>query len=304
MTATESIMPNPTIPPNALALGAHHLRRFVIRPYGRKPDAPKVAVTLSLWNTARPSAGPGSLPFVGYRLYVHDTSIPGTGRRGLVVWESDSYIPVPGQDVTDIAIALFDYMTARPGNVDGPNVDHGTWTPAQLDFALRHGAATRAEARRRLARSPEELTPLRTALEVAYSKRKDLGTAQDETPRHWLRFGCIQVAGRTKVDAREALEAAIANHVSHKPAFKVKNGNVYVLLAEGADYVIQIVHPDRPDQPLGDALRFAARDIGEAAAVFDGFLAKLGAPPAPASLPAPRRRPAARAQRPLVRATT
>lgn len=305
MTASASILPNPTIPPSALVLGAHHLRRYVIRPYGRKPAAmPAVSVTLSLWNTACPSAGPGTTPFIGWRLYVQDPSLPGASRRGIVVWEADNYIPAPDQDVTDIAVAIFEHVTTRPGDKCATPVDHTQWTPAQLDFAIRHGIATRAEARRRLARSPEELTPLRTDLEVQYSKRKDLGARDAVEPRHWLRFGLVSANGHTKREAQDALNAAIANHVSHKPEFRVRNGNVYALLAEGSEYVIQVIHPDRPDAPLGDVLRFQAKDVQEAAVVFDGMLARLGAPAVPALPQTPRKRPAARAPRTLVKAHT
>lgn len=285
----------PTIPPQSLAMGAHNLRRYTFRPWGRGPAAEgKPSFTLSLYDTARSSDGPGSMTFIGYRLYLH----PAGTRRGVVVFERDDFVPEPGMDLSGIAIAVLDALTTRPGDVAGEAT--AELSPSQLDFVVRWGADLRRAARERLAWSPEQLRDLRADIATLYTVRRDGGGQA----RHAMKLGVVEAKGGTLRECKEALSRALANHVSAEPEFRqgARTGILYAFYPQGGDWVIQALHPGRPDAQgglLGQRVQWPMDRAG-ARESLEGVLARLEA--SQPSVPAAWRRslaprPSARAPR-------
>lgn len=279
----------PTVPPSALALGAHALKRYTFRPWGRGPAAEgRPSFTLSLWDTARPSSALGP-PFIGYRLYLHEA---GT-RRGRVVFDRDDFVPEAGMDLNGVAIAILDAITTRPGDVAGEHTEE--LTPAQLDFVVRWGADLRRAARERLAWSPEQLRDLRADITTTYTVRKE------GDQRHRMAQGVVVASGATYRECRERFAAAVANHISAAPEFRVgaRTGTLYAFYPVGGEWVIQALYPTRAETDgglLGESVRWPMDREG-AVASLEGVLARLESQPTLPEAWRPKgRRVSARAQ--------
>lgn len=278
-----------TIPPNS-APGATRLRRFTFRPYDKRADdgtlTRGVSFGLSLYDTGTPS--PNGAPFLGFRLYQHT---PGA-RRGVVLFEAANWAPESSPlDVTAEAVRLVNFLTTRPGEPGDEAL--AAWVPAQLEFALAHAGALRAEARRRLAWSLPEHTHFRLTLDVVQEARADLRALA----RYRTRFGVLEADGHTQHEARAALAQAAARHCSMLPGIFVgeRTATVYVLYPHGAEFVLQPVNPTMPADPLETPARFTAGNPSDAVTAARKAIARLEAPPPPQALPRAWQRPGPKA---------
>lgn len=160
-------------------------------------------------------------------------------------------------DLDETAASILDVLTRAPG--DDESHDFSQYTPPQLDWAVQHAHALRQLVGARLAWQDSKVD-LRSDLEATYSRRA-LGEL-----RHRFRFGIVDVAARTKRDAKAGCSDAIRNQCSATPIFgKNGMGELYALFPRGAEWVIQVLQPGSQDW-LGDVHTFAARTPEEAEA--------------------------------------
>jgi len=258
--------PSSVLPPSLI--GASHLGRYVIR-----PDGPKgIAFTLSMYDTTIPSGDGGT--WVGYRLYQR---APNGDRKGTVIFEDKLVPPGPTKDPADLAKVILDTLAAGPGDLSPDPTEH--YSPEQLAWATKWGAAVRKAAKEKFGWSDDEVRELRADLSMVYNRREDLKAHS----RHQLRTGVIEVKARTKREAVAEMREAIRNHVSAIPQFQVGSVSrqLYCLYPHGSEMVIQTLRPQYPGSLLGDAMRFKARDLEEAKHTFDVVTRGLEAPSEP-----------------------
>ncbi len=284
--ATKSVAPTPN---------AVHLLRRTLRPYGTG----NLVVTLSLWDTGNEHPQGGN--WLTYRLY---SSMPGSGKRTEIVFEGTT---APAMDPDDVAVRLIDRLTRRPGD---EGTEEEAWTPTQLDWVLHHGRAVREVAVNRLAWSIPTAQQLRAGFDVVYAKRVDPRAAL----RHQYSSGVVMAAARTKTEAKTAFARAVGGQLSSLPVFRVgvNSRQVYALYPHGADWVLQVVDPTRPQAPLGESVRFQAGTVAEAEALLTKTMgtregkAPISVPPpagprvATPPPPQPKKRPKARAWQPTM----
>lgn len=202
--------------------GAARKARRILRPYGRN-SLP--AFTLDTFTTPDPEC-------TGWRLFAHleDDS------RVILFEASD--LPAMSDPDDEVRAAL-DWACIQPG--DEGDTRLSAFTPAQLDWSMRHAAALRKEARERLGWGSESLRPLRADLDVVYQVRRDLASAN----RHRARAGVVEVVARTRVECKETLVQAVANHVSALPTLRwgARSGAAYLLYPHGRDWCVQRAAP-------------------------------------------------------------
>ena len=260
-------MPNSSIIPASL-IGASHLGRYVLR-----PDGPKgIAFTLSMYDTSIPTGDGGT--WVGYRLYQRT---PEGDRKGTVIFEDKLHAATPTKDPADLAKLILDTLAAGPGDLS-PDPTVG-YTPEQLAWSTKWGAKVRKVAAEKFGWSDNELRKLRADLDFTYSRRVDAKAHS----RHQLRTGVIEVKARTKREAVAEMRDAIRNHVGSLPQFRIGDVSrqVYCLYPHGGEQVIQCIRPQHPESPLGDSMRFKAKDLEEAKRTFEIVTLGLEAPSAP-----------------------
>jgi hypothetical protein len=272
-------------------IGATHLGRYVLRPDGKDG----IAFTLSMYDVGIPTGDGGT--WVGYRLYQRT---PDGDRKGTVLFESRTVPPTPSRDPADLAKVILDTLAAGPGDLSPDPTE--SYTPEQLEFATKWGAKVREVAKQKFGWSDDDVRKLRADLDITYSRREDVKAHS----RHQMRTGVIEVKARTKREAVAEMREAIRNHTAAIPQFRVGpvSKQVYALYPHGAEMVIQTVRPQHPEAPLGDSMRFRAKDLAEAKRTFQVITRGLEAPSEPVTkfvpvvpvqdLPRPPKRPVAR----------
>lgn len=261
-------MPKNSLIPASL-IGSIHLGRYVLR-----PDGPKgISFTLSMYDTGIPDGTGGT--WIGYRLYQRP---PDGDRKGSVLFENRLQAPTPTKDPADLAKLILDTLAVGPGDISPDPTE--SYTPEQLAWATKWGAKVRQAAKEKFGWMDKDLKPLRADfLDITYKHRDDYKAHK----RHQMNTGVIQVSARTKREAVADLRAAIQNHISALPQFKVGevSKQVYCLFPHGAEQVIQVVRPQHPESPLGDSLRFKAKDLEDAKRTFGVWTRGLEAPAEP-----------------------
>jgi hypothetical protein len=225
-----------------------------------------------MYDTAIPTGDGGT--WVGYRLYQRT---PDGDRKGTVIFEARTVPPTPTKDPADLAKTILDTLAVGPGDLS-PDPTEG-YTPEQLEWATKWGAKVRKVAQEKFGWAESDLKKLRADLDIVYNKREDLKAHA----RHQLRTGVIQVSARTKREAVAELRSAVANHISAIPQFRIGDVSrqVYCLYPHGGEQVIQCIRPQHPESPLGDSMRFKARDLEEARRTFEIVTLGLEAPSTP-----------------------
>lgn len=243
---------------------ATHLTRVVLHPYGRGKGA---SFTLSMYDTGLTTPRIGDVPgvrWLGYRLYMH----PHKGAKSVVLFQG-SDLTTPESDLGEVMLALVNRLTTRPGDTENEATTERT--PEQLHFLVTHAHAVRGEAQRRFAWA-ESLVHLRSDLEAVYHHRQ-LAAG----PKHRMVLGVLEGMGRTRSEARRALESALGAHASAVPRIQVGGvtGDVYVQYPKGMQTVVQIVHPYLADNPLGETATFTtAATMAENDDIVDTWVAE------------------------------
>lgn len=262
-----------SFPPPAWPNAARRARR-ILRPYGRSAWP---SFTIDTFTTADPARA-------GWRLHMHAAD----GTRVMLFERND--LPASPNDPDAEVVAALDWACVRPGDRGDERLD--SFTPTQLAWSVRHAAALREEARVRLgwADPTGRLANLRTDIDVVYQVREHLSAAV----RHRASAGVVEAHGRTRGACRDALTAALTNHLSALPVLTwgARTGAAYLLFPRGSEWLVQRAMPGQEPEP---AVTLEARNAPEAAEVLARTLAKVeGVPILPESWRR-RPRPAARA---------
>jgi hypothetical protein len=240
----------------------------------------------------------GTAPQARYRLTHHPKDV----RHGKVIFEG-SVAREP--DPEDTAVSLLRGLTVQPGEAGDDRL--GSYSPAQLDWCMHYAHDLRAAVAARLGWSDASEATIRAELDVVSEVRAELRAGA----RYRLRLGVVEVSAHTQREAKATLAAAIGAQCATTPAVRVGSttSDVYVMYPLGLEYVVQLVHPRRPEQPLGVAARYRAASLPEALSTLEDTVrrreqaavrARSGAtpPPATALAPKPSKRPTARAATP------
>lgn len=235
-------MPTSLIPP-----GMTRLPRFVFYPYGPRTSP---SFTLAMYG-----AGYG---VIAYRL----TMCVDRGASKPVF--AGTVKPPANTPAMDVASDIIKALAVAPGDTDGESTEG--LSPEQLGILLTHGQALRASAAKRFGWTPEEAKPLRADLPAVFSKRR-----MAEGFVHRAVCGAAHVEASTKHLAKVALRAAILNHVSATPVFRVNPAlrTVIAVYPHGATWEAQTIGPDGA---VGQKYHLQAKDLVEANAAVDALL--------------------------------